>query len=352
MPAFCFHAKLATQRRMDYNKRWLIMCDTHFREDGNLMTQTPVKQNPVMFYLRVLLYIVIALFARVLAFAPLYCLTLDSAWKWLWLLCPVLLIFGILPLRFSFAEAMVQVKGGRYFSFDKALSLSNYGEKLRESLLHALNVLKWGLPLAALGVFGYVWYNQIDAITVIRSITELGGAASEIWCKIYNFVGGLFGWAEKVPAAAALMEGLYVVLGVVALAVLIWLWGVVRNSATRYLWAIAAQNDRVPRAERRRRLKGRRFAQLLVALVNLVLLLPPFAVVALSLKDTVSGLSNQLMMVFAGNLPQLDLSGVFVPFVVAFFGLYLPLLPIRRWLTASFAARERKQKAKTSAAAQ
>lgn len=328
------------------------MYDTHFREDGNLMAQTPVKQNPVMFYLRVLLYIIIALFARVLALAPLYCLTLEGAWKWLALLCPVMLVFGIGPLRFSFAQAMVQRRGERYFSFDKALSFSNYGEKLKESLLHALHVIKWGLPLMACGAAAVVWYKQIDAATVLRSVMSLGQKASGIWCTVYNFVGGFFGWAEKVPAASALMEGVYAVLAVVALGVVIWLWGVVRNSSTRYIWAIAAQSDRVPRAERRRRLKGRRFVQLLLALVNLVLLLPPVAVVALSLKDTLSGLSNQLMMVLAGSMPQVDLSGVVVPFIVAFFGLYLPLLPIRRWITASFAAHERKQKARTSAAAQ
>ena len=317
------------------------------------MTKNPAKHNPVVFYLRALLYMFVALFLRVLAFAPLCCLALESAWKWLWLLCPVLLIFVILPLRFSFAQAMVQDKGGRFFSFDQALSLSDYTEKLRESLLHALNVLKWGLPLAALGVCGYLWYTQVDAITLIRSITELGGTASALWCKAYNLIGGMAGWAEKVPAASTLMEGVYVVAGVAALAVLIWVYGAVRNSSTRYVWAIAARSDRVPRAERRRRLKGRRFAQLLTAIVNLLLLVPFGYAVAVSLKDSLSGLSTQLMMVLAGSLPQVDLAAAVVPVVSAFVLLYMPLLPIRRWLTASFAAHERKQKVeKTSAKAQ
>ena len=317
------------------------------------MTQTPVKHNPIVFYLRALLYMFVALFLRVIAFAPLACLLLDSAWKWLWVLCPMLVIFVILPLRFSFAQAMVQNKDERFFSFDQALSLSDYTEKLRESLLHVLNVLKWGLPLAALCVCGYLWYTQVDAITLIRSVTEIGGVASGLWCKVYNWIGSMAGWAEKVPAASTLMEGMYVVGGVVALAVLIWVYGAVRNSASRYIWAIAARTDRVPRAERRRRLKGRRFVQLLVAVVNLLLLVPFGYAVAVSLKDSLSGLSNQLMMVLAGSLPKLDLTASIVPVACAFLLLYMPLLPVRRYLTASFAAHERKQKVeKTSASAQ
>ena len=61
--------------------------------------------------------------------------------------------------------------------------------------------------------------------------------------------------------------------------------------------------------------------------------------------NIVSELSGQLMMFMVGSLPQLDLSGVAQPLILAFAGLYLPLLPIRRMLTASFACSEKKQKA-------
>ena len=74
------------------------------------------RQNPLTFYLRTLLYMFMALVMRVVAFAPLCALWVfpaGSQWRWLAVLCPVLLIFFILPLRFSFAQALVQVGHGR-----------------------------------------------------------------------------------------------------------------------------------------------------------------------------------------------------------------------------------------------
>lgn len=319
------------------------MYDTQFREDGNHMTQ---KHNPVVYYLRVLVYMLLALVLRVIAFAPLCCLVLDSFWKHLWVLCPVMLIFVVLPQRFSFAQALVYGREDRTFSIKKAFCPCDYTEKLREALLHAFHVLKWGLPMVALGVCAYVWYTQVDAITVIRSVTELGVWASGVWCSVANFFG-----ADLAPVVNGLMEGLYVVLGVVALAALIWIVGVVRNSASRYIWAIAARNDRVPSAERRRRLRGRRLGQLAAALINLLLLVPFLAVAAMQFGNLVSDLSGQLMMVMMGSMPKMDLSGAVRPLIVAFAGLYLPLLPIRRMITASFACGEKKQKAHASAEA-
>ena len=317
------------------------MYDTQFREDGNHMTQ---KHNPVVYYLRVLVYMLLALVLRVIAFAPLGFSALDSAWKHLWVLCPVLLIFVVLPSRFSFAQAMVNGREDRSFSIKKAFCPCHYTEKLREALLHAVHVIKWGLPMAALGVFAYVWYTQVDAITVIRAVTELGAWASAAWCSVANLFG-----AELVPVVNGLMEGVYVVLAIVALAAVIWLIGIVRNSASRYIWAIAARNDRVPSAERRRRLR-RRMSQLVVGLINLILWVPFLAVAGSQLMTLVSDLSGQLMMVMVGSMPQVDMSGAVRPLVLAFVCLYLPLLPIRRMLTASFACGEKKQKAAKAAA--
>lgn len=102
------------------------------------MQHTTAKHNPLTFYLRMLLYMFVALLLRLLALAPLACLFVfpaGSPLKLLALLCPVLLVLLVLPLRYSFAEAMVRRGGYRYFSFDTALNLGNYGEKLAESLL-------------------------------------------------------------------------------------------------------------------------------------------------------------------------------------------------------------------------
>ena len=91
-----------------------------------------------------------ALLLRLLALAPLCALLVfphGSALRWLALLCPALLIFLVLPLRFSFAQALVQSGKDRRFSFDVALNTADYGEKLGESLVHALNVAKWASRL-------------------------------------------------------------------------------------------------------------------------------------------------------------------------------------------------------------
>ena len=110
--------------------------------------QNTVKNNPFVFYLRMLLCVILQLAIRVVTFAPLACLVVDGLPVWGVLLCPVLLIFVVLPLRFSFAEAVVLKQNG--FSFARAFSFADYGEKLKQSGLHALHVLKWGLPL-------YLW---------------------------------------------------------------------------------------------------------------------------------------------------------------------------------------------------
>ena len=81
------------------------------------------RQNPVAFYLRALTYTLFALLLRLLMLAPLLFLLMPagSPWRWGALLCPVLLIFVVLPMRYSFADALVQKPRQRFFSFDTAL---------------------------------------------------------------------------------------------------------------------------------------------------------------------------------------------------------------------------------------
>jgi len=303
------------------------------------MQQT--SQNAFLFYLHMFLSLLIALAVRVIAFAPLAALVVDSLPAWAALLCPVLVIFVVLPLRFSFADAMACRKGERHFAFGRAFSFRDYGEKLSQSLLHALHVLKWGIPLALMGVLAYYWYSNVDALTLLKTVTEMGRVASQAVCAVANVFG-----AGLVPAANTLMDGVMVVLGIVGVGIGVWAYGAVRNSATRYIWAAAVREDRVPATEVRRRLMGRRWEQLGVGLINLLLFLPFVVMTALQLKETVSGLSTQLMMAIAsGSLPSVDLTSEALPILGWFCLLYLPILPIRRWLTAAFALRERKQKA-------
>ena len=311
------------------------------------MTNTaPAKQNPLVFYLWMFLYMLLALLIRAAAFLPLLALTADSGLRWLWVLCPVLLIFVVLPLRYSFAEALVQQPGERCFCLKKAFSFGHYGEKLSESILHALSVLKWGIPLAALLVYAMYWYNDVDALTVLQSMTALGAG----WASLRVGVMNLFGANAAVPVNT-LMDGIFVIALIVVLAVLVWMYGAVRNSANRYSWVLATRSDRSPRSELRRRLIGRRWKQLGVAVINLILWIPFLLVTVMALKSAVSDLSTMLMMaITTGSLPSLNLAGVVVPLAAAFFGLYMTFLPVRRWLTACFVMRSKTATDKVNAA--
>jgi len=304
------------------------------------------KQNPLVFYLWMLLYMLLALLLRVAAFLPLAALAADSLPAGLALLCPALLVFLVLPLRYSFAEALVQQPGERCFCLKEAFNFRHYGEKLTESILHALSVLKWGIPLAALMIYAMYWYNEVDALTVLQSVTALGAG----WASLRVGVANLFGAGQTVPANN-LMDGILVVGMIVAAVVLIWMYGAVRNSSNRYVWVLATRLDRTPRTELRRRMIGRRWVQLGVAVINLILWIPFVLVVVGILKNMVSDLSTMLMMaVTTGNLPAVDLAGSALPLVGAFFGLYMTLLPVRRWLTARFSISCKKNADKAKAA--
>ena len=273
---------------------------------------------------------------RVIALAPLSCLILcDGLLKGLALLCPVLYVLLVMPLRYSFAEAMMQTP--RYFSFDKAFSLNRYGAKIAAGLKHALCVVLWGIPMAALLGGVYYCYTSIDALTIFQSIDELGNSCAQLL---------------GLSTANNFMLGLSAVGAGLGLGVVIWAWGVARLSANRFIWADAEKTDRIPRLAIRRRLKGRRIAQLGVALVNLALLVPFLCVVGCALKNTVSDVSTLLMMaITTGVLPKLDLVKAAAPVAAAFVGLYLPLLPLRRWMVAAFAARKAATKAEKKVSA-
>lgn len=304
-----------------------------------MMTESNAKkQNVLVFYVSTLVYTLIALFLRVVAIAPLACLVLFEMgqWQhWLWLLSPVLLVFLVLPLRCSFAQAMTAQP--RCFSFDAAFDFSRYGEKLKGGLLYAVHVIKWGIPMALLMALGYYWYTQVDYLELYQTVDGLGNLCAQV-----------FG----LGTANNFMLGLAATAAIFGLGLLIWAWGVARNSASRYLWAIAVRNGCEPKAETSRRLKGRRMEQLGVALVNGLLWVPFVWVTANAVRNAVSDLSTMLMMALTtGAMPKLDLVSLAVPVAFAFAALYLPILPLRRWNTAAFAVRERRVKAEKKAAA-
>ncbi len=243
------------------------------------------RQNPVAFYLRALTYTLMALVMRLMMLAPLLFLFMPagSPWRYGALLCPVLLLFVVLPMRYSFADALVQKPRQRFFSFDTALGTQHYGEKLGESLLHALSVAKWILPLVALVGFA-VWYflypMEESLAELLDAIKAMGQWGANLWYSVSDFFVKFFGKTPATHLEGSLMEGLYVMGIILGIGLLIFLYGVVRNSCNRYIWVVATREERTPRAEIRRRMRGRRLRQLGVALLNLVLLLPILVVEA------------------------------------------------------------------------
>lgn len=312
------------------------------------------RQNPVAFYLRSLTYTLIAGLLRLVMLAPLLLLLLEkgSPWRWGALLCPLLLIFVVLPMRYSFADALVQKPRQRFFSFDAALGTEHYGEKLGESILHALSVAKWALPLVGMIGFAgwYYLYPMEESLAEVLSVLKaMGQWGANLWYTITDFFTRLFGGEPGVHLDGSLVEGLYVVGIVLAIGVLIFLYGIVRNSCNRYIWVAATREDRMPRTEIRRRMRGRRGGQLLVALGNLVLWAPFLVVVGLHLKQALAPFSELLTdLMIQGDVLTMDLSNLVLPLVLAFLLLYLPLLPVRRYLTAVYAtARKRHAPAET-----
>lgn len=308
------------------------------------MEITNKRHNPLTFYIRVFMYMFVALLSRIICFVPLAALFIfeeGSKLRWLALLCPVLLFFVVMPLRYSFAEALVQKRGSRYFSYDKAFSFSSYGAKLCEGMLHILSVLKWAIPFVPLVWYAKKCYDEMFVTEILQALTDLGVKAKEIWDSVANFFLKLFGQEPLAASAGGIMEGIYVVLGVIGLALLIFLIGVMRNSATRYIWAVAERDNRPVRTEVRRRLRGRRFTQLLAALMNLVLLLPFFAIVYLCFKPMITELSGSMVSMMLGQKVDIaiDMKNILIV-VGAFFGVYMTLLPARRMITAFFASRQ------------
>lgn len=289
------------------------------------------KQNAFAFYVHTLVYTVVALALRAVMLAPLACLIWLEGWqRWLAVLCPVLAVLVVMPLRSSFAQAMMQ--SPRRFRWAAAFSFSDYGRKLKEELVHALHVIKWGIPMDALFAGACYCYTTVDALTIFQTINDLGNGCAQVL---------------GLSTANNFMLGIGAVGALLGLGLLVWLWGAARNSTSRYLWAVG-----LDRAERRTCLKGRRMQQLFVALINLVLWIPFLYATGCALKNAMSDASTLLMMaITTGSLPKTELISAAVPVAVAFAALYLPLVPLRRWNTAAFAMRISRAKADKKVAA-
>ena len=292
--------------------------------------------HPLAFGLRVLFSVYIALLVRLIVLSPLLCLLFptSSPLRYFALLCPFLILFGVLPLRFSFAQAIMQNPFKAPFSFDTFLSLSSYFAKLKASLLHSLRLIKWLIPtLAALG-YAYYYNQNTDAFTLLGSIESLGQWAG----SALAFLPGLSGQdASALQAGAGIIDGFYFLGGILSLCLLILAYGVVRNSAYRYIWAVSLREQRNPNAENRFWLGRRWLLQIFVALINFLLLLPFLLRLKAIFTPLVSDISLMALFTASGNIiDPAALLSTLTPLLVAFFLLYLPLLAVRRMLTAFF----------------
>jgi hypothetical protein len=305
-------------------------------------------QSLLVFYLLALLHALVGCLICAASLAPLAALFLfdkGSPLRYLALLSPALIILVVLPLRFSFAQALTARYHRTGFTLKDAFNFSLYGEKVAEGAIYALHIVKWAVPLAVAGGVLYYYYLNVEAFAAIKSVTELGVTVTAVWSGVIQFFAGIFGGAYEA-AKGGIVEGAFTILGILIVCALLLVCGVVRNSAYRYIWAEATELDKNPRYEARRSLRGRRFRQIGVALINLALLLPVLIVVwqAFDLKEMAEQFSKQV----ADALIAENLLPVFaVPYgklAIVFFACYLPLLPVRRILTARFAsARIRRQ---------
>ena len=294
------------------------------------------KQKAIGKYLRMLACVALLVLVRAVALAPLACLFVFDGWLRLFaLLCPVLVVFGVLPLRFSFAQAMADLPHS--FAFGKAFSFADYGDKLKAALMHALHVAKWGIPLAAMAAGAVYVFKTVEYLDMYATVSSWGDAAAAVLNRLCG--------AACAVTVNNFVAGVGVVAAIFGVGVLILLWGAVRNSASRYIWAYAREHGRHPRLENRTHLKGRRLKQLLVGLINLLLWLPFLLVIVSAVKSSISDVATVLMMsMMTRSLPLADLLGAVAPVSIAFGALYLPLLPLRRWNTAAFALGQPKAK--------
>lgn len=299
-------------------------------------------QSPILYYLSALAYVFLAALMYFVALMPLGALVLfadGSVLRFLALLSPLLFILVVLPLRFSFAQALTDRYHHRPFSLKTAFSFSLYGEKVAEGFLYLLHVLKWAIPLL---VFGFVSYALLfDALAFtepVMDITALGQSVTDVWHGIGNFFVGIFG-GEPNTLAGGFGEGIVTLLAIAGVCLLILLFGVVRNSAYRYIWAEATELDKNPRLEARRSLRGRRFQQLGIALINLLLLSPVVIVLYnfFAPKDALTDITLRAMELLTGEASLMVSAVPYGTFAIVFFACWLPLVPVRRIITASFA---------------
>ncbi len=228
----------------------------------------------------------------------------------------LLWFFVVLPIRASYSSALEKAACGQKYSISSSFSLSNYGEKLLIGIKWIIKLIPWSIPLVAGGVFAYIVFYS-DNSYGINGASVLKGLKS-----VAMFVFG---------DNASITEMGLVMIIIFTLLYLIFIIGVVRNSAYRYLKVSPIKLAAIPDAEVRRCLIKNRIKQLLFGLLNLILLSPIVIFVYNSFWTNYKSQSD--LMNF---LPSFKDANFYQPILIFMVVWYLLILPIRRINNASF----------------
>jgi hypothetical protein len=290
-------------------------------------------------YFRMVGYVFIVLVIRLIALCPLLLLwVIPVGWsiKWLSILCPILIIILVLPMRFSFARAMMTAAQSGSFSIWRALRLTQYRRKMHASLCHALYIFCWGFPF--LFLLGWLYYiiAFMDVFAAIRIFTTFGEGVVSVLFAIADFFIRIFA-GNTVRWAGGFAEGLYAVSGIAILALLLFLWGIWRCSVYRYLWAIGSSKTKNSQIKISSVLRGYRWKQFMRGAYNIILWLPTLfflLLIVLSIYEQIAELITTYIN--TNTIPSISFpKGVVFLGVIGLF-VHLLILPVRRSVTADF----------------
>ena len=289
-------------------------------------------------YIPMVGYVLIALLVRAVVCSPLILLKAaepGSVLAWLAILCPVLIVALVLPLRFSFAEEAIATMQNGVFSIRQALSLARYKEKLLAGIKHALRVLCWGIPLLLVLAGLYYLLVWMDVFATVRLITTFGKTAASVFSGIGGFFAGLFG-GSGVQLDYGFREGIYVMVGIGVVAIMILLWGAWRCSVYRYLWAYRTRNGAGYSVKIKAAMRENRGRQLLTGMYNAFLCLPSLALALLISLTIYSKIMEFIIVLYnEGIMQPIAIStGEWVLLAVGLV-LHLLILPVRRSVSAN-----------------
>lgn len=299
---------------MDNRENFALPFGSSFK---NLVTQYP----------SILFAVLGNILLRIIVLAPaLYAFKTQSNLLLLCSISAVLYLFVVVPLRASFAQAMESAGRTRKFDPKRCFSYQQYAEKLGFQCKQGLKLIPWALPMIAVWIGVYCANEYLDFVSNSRYIRNLGEA--------------IFG------VEAGVVEGGYIVLLLFFLTVLLFIWGIVRNSADRYLRMSPIRYAIKPDAEIRRCLIKQRGKQFLFAVLNFLLLLP--AVFPITLSWVQEYIKTQNIVMFLPNILNFNFNRLNIALLLLSL---IILLPFRRMINASFAANCRYHREHEKAAA-